>query len=247
MTIERFSASVAGRHMACHASANLELAIPGWQPPPPRPPGAAGAGTSIHGIVEQLFAIKTTTATRETKFNAKDMLAFARILTYIGELWSTRRFSVLVEQSFTAAWLPQPTSTTPDLVLYTQDEVHLLDMKWGKIPVEVVGNPQLLFYDVCVAALAPKAKGVTNHILQPRADNMESWFADTNVIRDFRDEAIATQRSILAGSTTFGVSDDCKFCPAFPHSRGEKGQPLCPEAMRLLYPKHVDEDAILAL
>ena len=30
---ERFSASNAAKHMACPASANLELAIPNYQPP----------------------------------------------------------------------------------------------------------------------------------------------------------------------------------------------------------------------
>lgn len=245
---QRFSASVAARHMACHASAQLELAIPGWtEPVRDDTVGAAAFGTSVHKIIEDLIATKHVTATTTTKFSAKDMLAVARILTYIGELWSTRRFHVLSETSVEAAWLTTKPKTTADLVLYVQDEIHVIDVKWGKVHVEVVDNDQLLYYDVCYAPLAPKAKGVMNHILQPRADNMNSWFADTTRLAKFMADAQATEAAIAAGDVTFGPSDHCKFCPAYPHSRGERGKPLCPATMQLLYPSHIDEDAILAL
>lgn len=249
MSIERFSASAAAKHMACHASANLEMAIPGYSPPvlDPNVGGAAGAGTDVHKLISDLIKVKHVTATRETKFSAKDMIAIGRALTYIGEVWSTRRFQVVSEQTFKATWLPTPTDTTPDLVLYTKDEIHCIDVKWGKIPVEVVGNEQLLFYDLCIAPLAPKAKGVTNHIVQPRADNIEAWFADTATLASFKDDAIAAQTAILSGSKQFGPSDHCKFCPAYPHSRAPKGSPLCPATMQLLYPTSIDEDEILAL
>jgi hypothetical protein len=111
----------------------------------------------------------------------------------------------------------------------------------------VVGNHQLLFYGVCFAPLAPLAKGITLHIVQPWADGNQSWFADTNVLQQFMADAIAAEQKILAGDTTFGPSDHCKFCPANPHSRGLKGKPLCPAMMKLLYPPIVDEDEILSM
>ena len=52
---------------------------------------------------------------------------------------------------------------------------------------------------------------------------------------------------MLAGDTTLVPNDHCTFCPANPHSRGDKGSPLCPPMMQKLYPFDVDEDAILAL
>jgi hypothetical protein len=88
---------------------------------------------------------------------------------------------------------------------------------------------------------------VTLHVLQPPVDSYESWFADTNVMAKFMADARAAEKKILAGDTTFGPSDHCKFCPANPHSRSDKGRPLCPAMMRLLYPGHLDEDAVLAL
>lgn len=235
--------------MSCHASANLDLAIPNWVEPPKLRSGAAQAGTDVHKIVEDLMKVEYVTPSKTTKFSARDMLAAGRLLTYIGELWSTRRFSVLSEETFKATWLTLEPETTPDLVFYTKDEVHVIDSKWGTIPVEVVENEQLMFYAACVAPLAPKAKGVTAHILQPRADNMESWFIDTVRLGKFMDDARAAEAAIIAGDVTFNPNDHCTFCPANPHSRGVKGSPFCPAMMDLLGygPQPIDEDEILGL
>lgn len=233
---ERFSASVAGRLMACHASAHLELAIPNWEPPEVDPTkGAKGTGTKVHKIYEQV-----------NEYTAKEMAAIARTIQYIADIRSTRRFKVLIEEKMEASWLPSKPKTTADLVLYTQDEMHILDPKNGRIPVPVIGNTQLLFYAATYGHLAPKAKGITVHILQEHIDNSGSWFIDTATLRQFMDDAIAADQAIAAGSTQFGPSDYCTFCPAYPHTRGDKGSPLCPTTMQLLYPKtELDEDAIL--
>lgn len=197
---------------------------------------AANQGTKVHLLFADLMEMPNA-----------DMQAFHRALGYVAELRSKRRFKTLVEETVEAVWLNVPTMTTIDLVLYTQDEIHVIDWKWGRIPVDVIDNEQLLFYGRTVAALAPKAKGITLHIVQPRANNMASWWVDTTRLMQFTDEAIAAQDAILAGSTKFQPSDHCTFCPANPHTRGLKGSPLCPEMMQLLYPQHVDEDEMLNL
>jgi Protein of unknown function (DUF2800) len=233
---ERFSASVAARHMACPASANLPLAIPNWTPPVVDRSPAASAGTLKHEMLEPIM-----------KLTQAEIQQFAVLLTYVSELRATRKFKVLVEEEVQAAWLNANSNTTADLVLFTADEIHILDWKWGRIPVEVVNNKQLLFYAACYAALSPRAKGVMLHIVQPPLGVAESWFASTTVIGDFMADAIKAERAIAGGDVTFGPSDNCTFCPANPHSRGVKGKPLCPAMMKLLYPDHTDEDAILAL
>ena len=233
---ERFSASVAARQMACPASANLPLAIPNWVPPVvDEMAGAKGDGTRLHEMLEPIMGL-----------SPKRLGQMAQVLQYMADLRKTRRFTVMVEQKVQATWLTTQPYTTADVVLYTQDEIHVVDFKWGKIPVEVVGNEQLLFYAVCYAPLAPRAKGVTVHVLQPDV-GFESWFADTTVLAKFMADAQAAEKKIQAGDTTFGPSDHCKFCPANPHSRSDKGRPLCPAMMQLLYPGHLDEDAVLAL
>lgn len=235
---KRLSASVAGRHMACHASANLDLAIPNWVEPVEdrQADNAANRGTNMH----EIFA-------RVMELGASDMRKMSEAIDYIAQLRSTRRFKVLIEQTVKATWLTTQPDTTADLVLYTQDELHVIDLKTGKIPVEVVQNEQLLYGAVTYAPLAPKAKGATLHILQPWADGNHSWFADTTVLKQFMDDCVAAEAAIQAGSIAFGPSDHCKFCPANPHTRGQKGHPLCPAMMQLLYPQPFDEDALLNL
>ena len=222
--------------MSCHASANLPLAIPNWVEPAEKKVGAAARGTRMHEILEPIMELK-----------ASEVRQFAELITYVADLRATRRFNVAIEESVTAEWLVTQPSTTADLVLYTQDEIHVIDYKWGRMPVEVVGNKQLLYYAACYAPLAPKAKGVTVHILQPPIHEYNSWFADTNVIGQFMADAQAAEAAIQAGDVTFGPSDSCTFCPANPHSRGEKGRPLCPAMMKMLYPDKTDEAEILGL
>ena len=235
---ERFSASVAGRHMTCHASANLELAIPGWVPPVDdrTADNAANRGTSMHEVFAKVMELST-----------HDVLAMSDAITYVAALRESRRFKVLVEQPVQATWLVTQPWTTADLVLYTADEIHVLDLKTGRIPVEVCDNHQLLFYAVCYAPLAPKATGVNLHIVQPWARGSSHWFADTLVLKQFMADAQATEHSIGSGDVTFGPSDHCLFCPAYPHSRRDKGKPMCPVTLNILYPGICDEDEILAL
>lgn len=237
MTV-RFSASNMDRLMACPASANLDKAILGWvDPDVDDMAGAKGAGSRRHAMLDPIMGL-----------SRKDIEGFAKILQYVADLRATRRFKVLVEHQVTATWLETKPKTTVDLGLFVQDEIHIIDYKWGKIPVEVVDNKQLLYYAVCLAGLAPMAKGVWLHILQPPADYYESWFADTNVLSQFMVEAQAAEAKIIAGDVTFGPSDKgCMFCPANPHSRSDKGRPFCPTMLQILYPATVDEDAILGL
>jgi len=235
---ERFSASVAGRQMACHASANLELAIPGWTPPVDDRlvDNAANRGTAMHEIFAMIMERPTS-----------DVKAFAEAITYVAGIRNRRRFKVLVEHGLEVWWLKGRPWTTADLVLYVEDEIHVLDLKTGRIEVDVYDNHQLLFYGATYAPLAPKAKGVHLHIVQPWAQGNSHYFAYTSEIQAFMLEAQEAEAKINAGDLSFAPGDHCMFCPAYPHSRGAKSTPLCPVTMQLLYPRVCDEDEILAL
>jgi hypothetical protein len=238
---ERFSASNAAKHMACPASANLETAILGWTPPEPDDKvRASDVGTSAHEVFDQLMG-----------YTPSDLKHWVTVLEYIHALRAGRRFKVERELKVTADWLaPDPVtgqhpSSTLDLALHTQEELHILDLKWGKIPVPVFDNVQTIFYALCAVHLAPKAKGVTIHILQPRADNMESQYIPSTELKMWEAKLVAAQAKVINKDTTFGPSDYCNFCPAFPHSRSPKGRPLCPATMNLLYPPPFNEDELL--
>ena len=111
---ETFSASRASRFMQCHASANLELAIPDWQPPvvDPTVNNAANRGTHIH----ELFA-------KVMDLNPKNLQKFSEAVTYIAKLRQRRRFNVLIEETVEATCLSTSPKTTADTVLYVADEI----------------------------------------------------------------------------------------------------------------------------
>jgi hypothetical protein len=234
---ETFSASRASRFIQCHASANLDLAIEDWTPPvvDPDKDNAANRGTHIHELFAEVMEL-----------SPKNLENFSRAVEYIAKLRKRRRFNVLIEEPMTAEWLPSKPGTTADLVLYVSDEIHIIDLKTGKIPVFAVGNRQLLFYGATYGVVAPKAREVHLHIVQPWADVMDEWIVDVSTLAQFMNEAVAADTAISGGSTLFSPGDHCQFCPANPHSRGLKGHPLCPAMMSLLYPSiPMDEDEIL--
>jgi len=235
---KRFSASSAAQLIACPGSANLELAIPGWVDPiVDEEKGAKAKGHRLHEYLDQTSAL-----------SPRDLRALAAALDYMANLRSQRRFRILTEETVIATWLQTTPKTTVDVVLYTLDELHIVDYKTGVIRVSPVENEQLMFYALCFSHLAPKAPGVTLHIVQPWVkDGIESWFVSASELQDFMLLAQDAEKKIIAEDTTLHPTDHCKFCPANPHSRGDKGRPFCPVMMHLLYPPKYDEDEILSL
>lgn len=235
---ERFSASVADKHIACHASANLEQAIPGWTPPPNDGDTPASIkGSAIHELLELAGS-----------YSPREMAGIAQAMAYVAALRQQRRFKTLLEAAGEGWWLTDKPKTKADVVLYVADEIHVIDYKFGKIPVDVNGNTQGKYYSLAFWPLAPKAKGVTFHIVQPFIDNIDSTFFSITELEEFMEETQKAEAAIAAGSTTFSPGDHCTFCPANPHSRGAKGTPMCPAMLQILYPpKPLDEDAILDL
>lgn len=237
--MQKFSASSATRHMNCSASGDLEKAIPHWIEPEKDPDAdnAANRGTMMHEIMANA-----------EELSAKDMLMLADAMAYIAAVRQQRRFKKLIEVTANAKWLVSSPPTTADLVLYTNDELHVLDLKTGTIPVSAVENEQLMYYAITYGGLAPKAKGAYLHIVQPWADNMEMWFADAARLGQFMTDALDAEQKILKGQLDFSPGDHCMFCPANPHGRGARGKPFCPAMMQLLYPRpEPDYDEMLAM
>lgn len=233
---ERFSASVASKHLACSASANLDIAIPGWTPPPNQGSTPASTrGEAMHQVLEQMAA-----------FTPKEMAALAEAGAYVAELRQTRRFTQLLEEPTQGWWLDGTPNTRSDVVLYVTDEIHVIDYKFGRIRVEAEGNSQGKYYSAAYLPLAPKAKGVKFHVVQPLIKDgiTSAWFSRAELEQFMVDTSMA-EAKILAGDTTFTPGDHCTFCPANPAGRGGKGKPSCPAMVSLLYPQRLSDDDIM--
>lgn len=233
---EVFSASRASRLRNCHASADLARAIPHWVPPveDPDADNAANRGSEMHGIFARVMSLPLS-----------DARYLSEAMQYVFDVKKQRRFKQLVETEEVAEWLPSKPTTTADLVLYLQDELHIFDLKTGRIHVDVTDNDQMFFYAATYLKYAPRAKEVHIHIVQPWVANMEAQVVPVDDLIRWMLECIRHDDLISQGDLTFGPGDHCLFCPANPHSRSAKGSPSCPVMLDILYPQAQLDDAAL--
>jgi hypothetical protein len=162
------------------------------------------------------------------------------------EIMGQRRYKKLIEHQVEADWLTSRPSTTADLVLYLKDELHVFDLKTGKIPVSAKDNDQLMFYAASYLHLAPAATEVHLHIVQPWAVVMKEEVVQVNDLYVWMIDAQQHDEMIMLGHQSFGPGDHCLFCPANPRGRGAKGSAYCPVLMDMYYPtKSIDDDAII--
>lgn len=108
---------------------------------------------------------------------------------------------------------------TSDAVIVSPDEVHIVDLKYGRgVRVEAEGNTQMRLYGVGALEgfgdLLGEVETVRMTIFQPRINNVSTATMGASELRDWRDSIIPIARDAIAGSSVFGPSDDaCRWCP----------------------------------
>ena len=147
------------------------------------------------------------------------------------------------ELNMQAKWLKSMPFTTADVVIDSPEILDVLDYKTGKIPVEVIDNDQLMFYGATAYRfLQSKAPIIRLHILQPG-----SFLMHTVTRAELFEWMALAQRAdqrIIDKDLTLRPNDHCTFCPANPHTRGDKATVKCPVMMEFLYPPVVDLDEV---
>lgn len=239
--MKKFSASQAERFIGCHASADLETAIPGFTLPEDDKAREPSIPENLGYIVEMIEKVSTDTgsskaASRGTMLHAcvATLLAefgtagkiqqLTELFVMLNGIMQGRRFKVLIEVQAEMDWLQEPTVTTADLVLHTADELHVWDWKFGSQPVDPSAL-QLRLYGNAFKHLAPKAKGVTVHVGQP--GNYASMFFSMEQLQDAQDLVTQHEAEVIAGDLSFNTGKQCEFCPASPYTRGAKGNISC--------------------
>lgn len=241
--MKKFSASQAEKLIGCHASADLEKAIPGFVQPEDDKTREPVLPENLGFIVEMIEKISTDTgsskaANRGTMLHAcvatllaefKTAGQFQKLLALFIELnavMQTRRFKMLIEVEAELSWLQRPVTTTADLVLYVAEEIHVWDWKFGSMPVDPSAL-QLKMYGLAFQHLAPKAPGVWVHVGQP--GNYASLFFSNEQLQAAKDLVVQHEAEVIAGDLTFNTGKQCDFCPASPWTRGAKGNISCPQ------------------
>lgn len=260
--MRKFSASQAEKFIGCHASADLETAIPGFIYPEDDSNRAVSIPDNLGYIAEMVE--KITTDTGSSKAANRGTMLHACVATLLAEFKTSgqlaklvelfmallavleqRRFKMLIEVEAVLDWLAQPVKTTADLVTYTADELHVWDWKFGSMPVDTAAL-QLKMYALAFLHLSPKANGVWVHILQP--GNYAEMYFSREQLQAAKDLVIKHEAEVLAGDLSFNTGKQCEFCPASPYTRGAKGNISCSafitDVVRVREnTKHVDESA----
>lgn len=166
--------------------------------------------------------------------------------------WYARKnpIAVFSEMTVESGFLVKPRTTTPDvIILLPQGELVVIDFKTGAIPVEAEDNDQLLYYLASVLSEHNETPlGVvditsfTAVILQPGGNSTASVTREE--LAEWTAKALETEAKIARKDLTLTPSANCTFCPANPHSRGERGTPLCPAMLERLYPTFIDPEDI---
>ena len=164
-------------------------------------------------------------------------------------LGSNQRQAISVgEVTLVCDWLPSAPKTTPDVVWVGDGVLEICDYKSGAIKVSPVDNDQLLFYAASAwnnwDDFIGRPREIVLHVMQP--GNIDSWSCSFEYLQEWMARAVAADNAIQAKDLRLRPSDHCTFCPANPHTRGDKGNVFCRPMLDLLYPPVVDEDEIFA-
>ena len=136
-----------------------------------------------------------------------------------------------VEEKRPATWLVTEPKTTVDLIIHDAHTMYVIDLKMGDIDVTATGNEQLLYY--AQTWRLPTFKRIVLMILQ--RNNINEWALSTSYLDSWIIRMQESERAILDGDLKLTPGDHCKFCPANPHGRGDKGNKSCPAMLQLVY------------
>lgn len=183
-----------------------------------------------------------------SRLSPKELRFLADAIEYFNDVvFKVGTHNLHQEEKVTIDWLESKPRTTADVVVWDEEELDIIDWKTGAIAVDAVDNTQLEFYaGAWIKLCPPSVRLIKVHIVQP--GNTSSWSFTREKLEHRMQELRRAEAKVLNKDLTLIPSDHCKFCPANPHGRGDKGTPSCPAMMKLLYPPApADDDAILDL
>lgn len=236
------SASGAERWMACTPSARFEEKFLALYPEQDGSSNFAAEGTLAHEIAELELRYRIGQRSNSAYRNEMNHLK-SNDLYYDGMIDDVQPYVDFVLEEFEAEktrvgvisvrlfleqrfrlerYIPESFGTN-DSSIYSKDQLHIIDLKFGKgLEVSPVENKQLMIY--ALGALeeigeskAKKVKQVKVTIVQPRLDSIETWVISTEKLLDWAiNELKPTAEIAFKGDGTFQTGDHCQFCKAKP-------------------------------
>jgi hypothetical protein len=216
----KLGASSAYRWFECPGSVRLLEALPS------RPSSApAEEGTAAHELAEKCLLSGEPAAAYvgRTVYNHLVDEDMARaVQMYLDEvariLAENPNAEVMVEQKFHLDWIDDRMFGTNDCsVIAHFDTLYVLDYKHGRgIPVEAVGNKQMMYYALGAAREAD-VENICMIIVQPRCAHKDGpirrWTITMDDLIEWQDtELLPAVEAVDKPSPTFKAGDHCFFC-----------------------------------
>lgn len=206
----RLAPSASQRWLNCPGSVALSDLVP------PRPSGpAAQEGTEIHELAAQTLLARVLGGTDPMGCGNDEWTAV--VDTYVGavseQMQGLDRAELFVER-LVDPLIPQCKGTA-DAIVLDDDEVRVIDLKTGRMPVSA-DSPQLRIYGLGALALRPRARRVRLVIVQPRLERIDTHDMLADDLRGWRVEvALPAARTALSPGAPFSPSEEaCRWCPA---------------------------------
>ena len=114
---------------------------------------------------------------------------------------------------------------TPDAFVVGEKTIHVIDYKYGEIPVEPKKNTQLMIYGLAILStykeILGKLEQIQIVIFQPRNGGAKKWAISTEELTKWGKEVLrpSAERALLPYKESF-VGNWCKYC---------KGKEYCVE------------------
>lgn len=190
-----FAPSKAYRWLRCALSVKLEAMF--IQPPST----AAQEGTKAHEEVARHLLEGTMPE------NPDLVLYVKTVRSYRGALLVEQAVDIVPEHD---VW------GTVDAAVFGVDNA-VVDFKFGKAPVQVAGNPQLMLYALGLESTYKTRRPWELCVVQPRASSgipVKRWTVDPKTLRDFRDKVLRAIDRANKPTPLAMPGDHCYYCTA---------------------------------
>ncbi|CAB5512493.1 hypothetical protein LMG26857_01783 [Achromobacter anxifer] len=225
------SPSGAERWSTCPASIQLEAGYPDTSS------DYADEGTAAHSVAEMALregkdamaykgrrismrAGKTVEVTADMATEVQKYVDYVRDVSAGHELLLEQRLDI-------SRWVPEAFGTSDAVILRTDDELHVCDLKFGRgVKVDAEENKQMILYALGALdqfAVVLDFERVRMTIHQPRLNHVSEWAITVDELRErgARLKEAAERAYLYVGSETPPVPSDyapsekaCRFCKA---------------------------------
>ena len=213
-----FPPSSASRHLHCTPSFVMESMFPN------ETSEAAEEGTAAHALAEYKARIAFGYPVAErpvSEYDGEDLEDYTDM--YVNLLKDiAARFNnpiVMLERVVHFDKFIPGGFGTADCIMISDDTLHIVDLKYGRVKVEAEDNDQMKVY--AVGALQdfyagfPNIKRVYVTVCQPRINNYETWSIDINDLYEWSNKILRPYGNMaLAGAGELCKGSWCKYCKA---------------------------------